>query len=313
MKATRDSNKDSIKNSNKSQASLLPAPVPPVLGAHTDFRVYLKEFYDFKKLESSGQIRPYSYATFSAAADIKSPNYLKMIIEGQRNLSQDMAKKFARALGLNKDDTEEFQALVEYGQSTDPLERNQHLKKLSELRAQRQVKSGEVKAEALDKVPNWITWVLYALADQKDATFDYDRLFDLMKGKAQRDDIRRSLGRLIQSGDLAIDPFTGDINKGKELMAGSEDIPIALVRKLQSELIYLALEALFQEGIQDREFGAMTVALTEDEFEQLKFELRQFRKRWFKDTAVRRSATKGDRVFQMNIQLFPLTTTLKKK
>lgn len=289
------------------QIPLLPNAPAPVLSTYSDFRAYLKDFYEFKRRESAGSIRPYSYATFSAGADIRSPNYLKMIIEGQRNLSVDMVKRFAKALGFNKDDTEEFAALVAYGQATDPMERNQHLKILSELRAQRQVKSGEIKAEALAKVPDWITWVLYALAEQKDALFDYDRLFEVLKGKALKDDIRRSLGRLVQSGDLVIDPATGAIDKGRELMSGSEDIPVALVRKLQSELIYLALEALYQEGPHDREFGAMTVALTEEEFEQLKFELRQFRKRWVKDVSVRRKQGKGDRIFQMNIQLFPLT------
>ena len=51
--------------------------------------------------------------------------------------------------------------------------------------------------------------------------------------------------------------------KGRELMSGSENVPVALVRKLQAELIYLGLESLFQDAPQDREFGAMTVALTE--------------------------------------------------
>jgi uncharacterized protein (TIGR02147 family) len=90
-------------------------------------------------------------------------------------------------------------------------------------------------------------------------------------------------------------------------MSGSETVPVALVRKLQAELIYLGLESLFQDAPQEREFGAMTVALTEPEFEQLKFELRQFRKRWAKDISVQRKSTKGDRVFQLNIQLFPIT------
>lgn len=292
---------------NTVQFSLLPNAPAPILSTYSDFRVYLRDFYEFKRRESADSVRPYNYATFSAAADIKSPNYLKMIIEGQRNLSPDMIRRFARAMGFNKDETEEFGALVLYGQAVDPIERNRYLKALSDLRAQRQVKSGEIKAEALEKVPDWITWVLYALADQKDAIFDYDRLFDILKGKALRDDIRRSLGRLVQSGDLTIDPETGAINKGRELISGSEDIPVALVRKLQSELIYLALEALYQEAPADREFGAMTAVLTEEEFEQMKFELRQFRKRWSKDISVKRKVSKGDRVFQMNIQLFPLT------
>jgi uncharacterized protein (TIGR02147 family) len=96
-------------------------------------------------------------------------------------------------------------------------------------------------------------------------------------------------------------------------MSGSENVPVALVRKLQAELIYLGLESLFQDAPQEREFGAMTVSLTESEFEQLKFELRQFRKRWTKDIAVARSQSKGDRVFQLNIQLFPVTKSTEIK
>ena len=74
----------------------------PSLMAYTDFRVYLRDFYEYKRRLTSKDLRPYSYATFAAAADIKSPNYLKLIIDGERNLSSDMTRKFARAMGLSK-------------------------------------------------------------------------------------------------------------------------------------------------------------------------------------------------------------------
>jgi uncharacterized protein (TIGR02147 family) len=286
---------------------------PPKLGLFTDYRRFLRDFYDYKREQSKNDLRPYSYATFAAAADIKSPNYLKLIIDGQRNLSADMARKFARALGLSKEETEEFIALVDFTQATEPIERNRYLKTLADLRVRQQLKSGEINAETWDKVPGWVTWVLYALADQKDIRFDAQELFEVMRGKARPDEIRRSLERLFESGELVKNPETGEISKGRELMSGSESVPVALVRKLQAELIYLGLESLFQDQPQDREFGAQTLALTEGEFEQLKFELRQFRKRWFKDVSVNRKATKGDRVFQLNIQLFPVTIPVRGK
>lgn len=282
-------------------------PMVPVLASYTDFRQYLKDFYDYKRKQTQDSIRPYNYATFAAAADIKSPNYLKLIIEGQRNLSDVMAKKFSKALSLSKEETEEFVALVRYGQSEDPIDRNRNLKALADHRVRQQMKSGEIKEETWAKVPSWVTWVLYALVDQKGAQFNVDQLFQLLKGKVRPEEIRRCLGRLIQSGELTMDLDTGEIRKGRELMAGSESVPPELVRKLQAELIYLGLESLFQEDPQDREVGAMTVALTEEEYGQLKFELRQLRKRWQKDVAVKRHTNKGDRVFQLNVQLFPLT------
>src|SRR5262245_26636639 len=86
------------------------APVKPSLGSFTDYRAFLKEFYEYRRAQTKESLRPYSYATFAAAADIKSPNYLKLIIDGQRNLSTEMARKFAKAMALNKEETEEFLA-----------------------------------------------------------------------------------------------------------------------------------------------------------------------------------------------------------
>src|SRR5262245_48288283 len=111
---------------------------PPRLGQFTDYRHYLREFYDYKRHQTRHSLRPYSYATFAAGADIRSPNYLKLIMDGQRNLSADMARKFAKALALDKQDTEEFMALVDYTQAVEPLERNRHLKTLADLRVRQQ-------------------------------------------------------------------------------------------------------------------------------------------------------------------------------
>ena len=83
------------------------------------------------------------------------------------------------------------------------------------------------------------------------------------------------------------------------------------MRKLQAELIYLGMESLFQDNPQEREFGAFTMALTKEEFEQVKFEVRQLRKRLYAEYSVKREQSKGDRVYQLNFQLFPVTNRSK--
>lgn len=296
--------------SKEPQKKAAPTFEAPVLASYTDFRQYLSDYFDFKKLESAGTLRPYTYSMFSVAANIKSPNYLKLIIEGKRNLSNEMILKFAKALRLPKDDTDEFKTLVKYCQAKDPLDRNQKLKRLSELRMQRQMRAGTFNTQALDTVPNWVTWVLYTLADQKDVDFDLGALMKTMKGRANQDEIKKALTRLFKTGELVKDSDTGKVRKGRALMVGgpnNEPIPVELVRKLQSELIYLGLESLYQDQASEREFGAITLSLTDREFEKVKFELRQLKKRIYKDISVKREISKGDRVYQMNIQLFPVT------
>lgn len=291
---------------NSAKASTTQAPQPPVLAEYTDFRKYLKDVFEYRRLTESTPLRPYSYSTFSAAADIKSPNYLKLIIEGRRNLSEDMINRFAKALRLNKSETEEFRALVRYGQASQPLERNHYLKELADLRARRAVESGQIDQRSWEKVPGWIGWVLYAMSEQANVNFDPEELQKLFRVRASVEDIRQSLNKLLQSGELARNE-NGEVYKARDLIESPQDLPVALIRKLQSDLIYLGIESLFRDSPKEREFGAMTVAMTEEEFQQVRFELRQLRKRLLKDILVKRKSSKGERVYQLNIQLFPVT------
>ncbi|QDK39373.1 TIGR02147 family protein [Bdellovibrio sp. NC01] len=291
----------------KGKENSMTSLVPPVLSDYMNYRQFLADFYKFKRQSSKGSLRAYNYAVFSAAANIKSPNYLKMIIEGKRNLSDDMIGKFGKALGFNKEQTEEFRLLVQFTQATDPADRNMYLKKLSEHRVGVKLKTGEIDRKSFEKVPNWVAWIIYAMVDQEGVSFDNTALKKLLRGKASEDEIENALASLLNSGDLRRDEVTGELKKARSLTESPEDIPVALVRKLQSQLMYLGLESLYQDQPTDREFGTLTMSLTKAEFEEIKFKLRQMRKSINKDNSIARMKSKGERVYQLNIQLFPVT------
>lgn len=284
--------------------------VPPVLSDYMNYRQYLEDYYRFKRSASKGSLRTYNYAVFSAAANIKSPNYLKMIIEGKRNLSDEMIGKFGKALGFMKEQTEEFRLLVHFTQATDPADRNLFLKRLSEFRVASKLKSGEIDRKTWEKVPNWVTWIVYAMVDQEGVTFDTVALKKILRGKASEDEIENAVNTLLSSGELHKDSKTGELKKSRNLIESPEEIPVALVRKLQSQLMYLGLESLFQDQPTEREFGTLTLSLTKNEFEEIKFKLRQMRKALHKDNSIARMKSKGERVYQLNLQLFPVTNAV---
>jgi uncharacterized protein (TIGR02147 family) len=296
--------------SQKSTNSIASA-ILPVLSDYMDYRLFLADFYHYKKDLTRTSLRQYNYAIFSAAADIKSPNYLKMIIEGKRNLSMDMVSKFAKACGLNKAQGDEFKLLVLFNQSEDPADRNYALKKLSEYRVEQKLKHGQLDRKVFEKVPNWIGWIIYALVDQSGVSFEVTQLKYLLRGKASETEIQHALESLLASGELTKDAETGKIQKGKSTEAPDE-IPAALIRKLQMQLMYLGLESLYQDEASEREFGSLTMSLTEKEFEEIKFKLRQMRKSLHKENSIARMDTKGDRVYQLNLQLFPVSNRSKK-
>jgi uncharacterized protein (TIGR02147 family) len=283
----------------------------PVISHYMDFRKYLQDYYLYRRELTKNDLRPYNYAVFSASADIKSPNYLKMIIEGKRNLSEDMVGKFAKAMGFNKDQATEFRVLVNFGQATDPADRNFHLKELTGLRVENQLKSGEIDRKAWEKVPNWIAWILYAMIDQRGVAFQVEELRGLLRGKASANEIQEALQNLISAGQVIRDEETGALKKAHSLIDSPEDIPVSLVRKLQAQLMYLGLESLYQDSAAEREFGSLTLALTKEEFEQIKFQLRKMRKELNKDNSIKRMSSPGERVYQLNLQLFPVTEKSK--
>lgn len=292
-----------LENSNTSSAL-------PTLSEYMDYRLYLADFYRAKKNMTRTSVRPYSYAIFSAAADIKSPNYLKMIIEGKRNLSLDMVAKFAKACSLNKAQSDELKLLVMFNQAEDPADRNYALKQLSEFRVEQKLKLGQLDRRVFEKVPNWIGWIIYAMVDQEGVSFETSQLKELLRGKASDNEINDALENLLKSGELVRDA-SGRISKGKPSEA-PEEIPAALVRKLQMQLMYLGLESLYQDSATEREFGSLTLSLTAKEFEEIKFKLRQMRKALHKDNSIARMSSKGERVYQLNLQLFPVSNASKK-
>jgi uncharacterized protein (TIGR02147 family) len=193
----------------------------------------------------------------------------------------------------------------------DPAERNMYLKNLSEHRVAGKLKTGEIDRKTWEKVPNWVTWMIYAMIDQEGVKFDSATLKGLLRGKASESEIEHALATLLATGEVRRDETTGELKKNRNLIDSPEEIPVALVRKLQSQLMYLGLESLYQDHAKDREFGTLTLSLTKSEFEEIKFKLRQMRKSLNKDNSIARQKGKGERVYQLNIQLFPVTNSVE--
>ncbi|MCB0308411.1 MAG: TIGR02147 family protein [Bdellovibrionales bacterium] len=98
---------------------------------YTNFRQFLKDFYEEKKLANPS----YSYRFFAKKAGINSPNYFKLVMDGQRNLTHRNVKKFAKGLGLQEQDAHYFENLVFYNQATDDEERLFFQKNLELIRS----------------------------------------------------------------------------------------------------------------------------------------------------------------------------------
>src|SRR6476620_3146047 len=89
----------------------------------SDYRDFLKDRY--RQLKESDPL--FSFRFFSKQAGFGSPNYLKLVMDGKRNLSSEAIGKFAKGLRLDNHETEYFRYMVDFNQCENP-----HKKKVFE-------------------------------------------------------------------------------------------------------------------------------------------------------------------------------------
>lgn len=278
----------------------------PDVTQYMDYRIYLKDFFEYKKSYFSKSKTPYHSGTFSAACGLKSPQYLKLILSGERNLSKKSISAFSKALQLKKDESLDFELLVLSNQETDPNARALLFKELMDYRVQTKLKQGLINPRAFEQVPDWVTWVLYEMADLTDQSLDEKTIQEKLRKKASLPQIKKAIKKLFDLKLLKIDE-NFQIKKARHLIENPDQVPPELVRSLQAQFMYLALESLYQDPPTERELASATLSLTQKEFEDIRFKLRHLRKSIQKDTQVARHKERGNRLYQLNIQFFPVT------
>ncbi len=105
----------------------------PDLYSFSDFRRFLIECYTLKKKSDP----TYSYRRFAEAAGLGSPNYLKLVMDGDRAMTVSNIHRFSQALGLTINETRYFEALVLLNQAESVKEKAYYQARLAELAAQK--------------------------------------------------------------------------------------------------------------------------------------------------------------------------------
>ena len=118
---------------------------------YKNYRDFLSDYYRYKKSEKS----TFSYRAFSIKAGIGSPSHLKMVSEGNRNLSLHSIPKFASAIGFNEKEKRYFELLVQFNQSADPETKAKHYSQLLRLNSGKEIKTLQKEKFAFLKDLTW--------------------------------------------------------------------------------------------------------------------------------------------------------------
>src|SRR5262249_33177209 len=94
---------------------------------YADYREFLRDrFFELKKKNPL-----FSYRSFNRLAGLKNSGFLKLVIEGKKNLGEIGILKMARGFKLNEVETRYFDSLVRFNQAGDGEEREHYRGELS--------------------------------------------------------------------------------------------------------------------------------------------------------------------------------------
>jgi len=269
----------------------------PSAWKYLDYREYLHAFYEHKKRSTQGR---FSYRIFSNKTKIQSPNYMKLIIDGDRNLTLPHARRVAKYCELDANETNYFLSLVKWNQSENE-EETEH--RWSDVLKQRSVATRhELSSTQLAIVSDLKTISLFVLLQIEKENVSLERL--AKRAGSTPEEVERGL-ELLEKAKLIQRSQTG-IKLLVRTLKSTDDVPSQSIRQFHRQALKAAEEAL-KVDVAQREFISTTIALRKSDLPKLKEHLRAFR-----DEVLAFSGKNDpEEVYQLNVQLFPLTNEVK--
>ncbi len=268
---------------------------------YLDYRAYLRDVYTARR--DAG--RPLSFRAFSRKAQLRSPNYLKLVMDGERNLTEVMAERFADALTLTGDGRQYFVDLVAFTQATSHDARSLAYERLTRSRRFRRVHHLDM-AQA-DYHAHWYLPAIRELVALpgfvEDPAWVAAQLVPRITKRQAEDALRtlEALGLLRRNANGQLAQTDGIVSTGTE----TRGLHIGAYHRAMLDRAKAAIELV---PAAERDLSALTLALGAEGILRLKARLARFRRELLELSELENEPTQ---VVQVNFQVFPLSLAIE--
>lgn len=273
--------------------------------SYTDFRSLLRDYYEQEKIRAPDK---FSFRFFARRAGFSSPNFLKLVIAGKRNLGHESIHRFARVMGLKKRETLFFESLVLFNQTRDPEEKRRAFEMVMSFREYRSAK--KLVSEQYDYFSKWYYPVIREMVNLEDFRDDPSWIAKRLQPPISRAEAEEALKRLESLQLIARDKKRRLRQTEQNLATEEEVVSVALV-KFHQEMISHGLESLKQLP-SEREISGLTMSLSTEQFQEVRQKIRDFH-REIQQLIATDGNGKPKKVCQLNFQFFPLMQPQRSK
>lgn len=270
----------------------------PDLFHYLDYRHFLKDYYRGQKEEKGSR---FSFRSFSRAAGLRSPNFLKLVMEGKRNLGPDGIQSFIKALRLGKEESAYFENLVHFNQSATDDERNEWYRRLSTSKKYREIR--EIEKDYFVYFSHWYYAAIRELVLLPDFKEDPDWVARRLSPPVTVREAKGGLELLQKMGFLKRDK-SGRLVQSERNIATAREVQSLAISNFHRQMIQKASESIERTPPLKRDISSLTLALSEEKFREAKRRIQEFRREL---NVLLSEEGKTDSVYQINFQIFNLS------
>jgi uncharacterized protein (TIGR02147 family) len=271
----------------------------------TDYRRYLQEYYAWAKANKRG----FSHRAFLKKAGMSGPNYLKRVMEGEHNLTDNSIPKFTQAMDLDEKQANYFKHLVYFNQAKTLDEKDRYFAELMELKTPVEDTRRVLEKDQYDYYLHWYNVAIremlafFPFADNPaEMGKQLNPSVPTKKVKLALDLLKR-----LEMIELKED---GTWRAAADFVKSNPDIDSLLLPKFHQAMAKLAEEAITRFPKEERHFSSVTVSLSPPTYHKIIEIIRTARKQALEAVAQDPGPS---RVYHLNLQLFPLTHIKSKK
>lgn len=273
---------------------------------YLDFRTFLSDFLAEKREKNprfSDRMVAYNLGC--------NPGFFNRILKGKRNLSSQYVLKLVDILKFNAKQKRYFELLVSFNQAKKQIEKDHFFRQLDLFR------TSKIKETAVAQYAMYSEWFYVVLRELiniipcKTISDETCRLLaKYFNPRVTPEQVRQALTTLCDLGLLAKNK-NGIFSAKERFITSGTEIPQVVVNRVLMQFMELAMLAIDRFARQERSLSTLTFSVSEKGFEKIREKLDQYRREIL--SVVNEEKEGVDRVFHLNMDLFPVTQPYKGK
>ncbi len=265
---------------------------------YSNFRQYLLDYYEERK-----RVSAFSWREFSKVAGFTSSSYMKVVCDGKSKLSKIGVERVATAIGLTGFELDYFRAMVKFGQAA-----NEETKKAAYRDMLAIAKVHKVRVLEGDLFAYYDTWrnpMMRELAPLMPGATPGE-MAKMCYTETSAQEVRESLVFLTKAGLLKKEK-DGSFAQSETSVSGTPDATRLALRGMHRQMAQLATPALELPAC-ERNFSGVTMGVSRESYDRIVRLLDECRRQII---AIAAEDKNIEQVYRLNLQLFPLTKSVK--